>query len=771
MLLLCARMQAQLRNYGHDKGLTTGEVAQVIELPNGQILVNTVGDFKIFDGETFVQLPCRADSLHSLPAFGRYGHLWQGDSLLWLCDFHYLYLFDARERRFRYDVDARLRDAVARRLLSGQEGDDPTGCCASWQDTLRKYGVKGDCPVNVVCRDRQQGVWIGTQGQNLFYLPPAGRKARTLPCPGQKAAQVVAHVGGSMLIVGTDDGLWRLDARTGDAQMLKKEKNALYHSAIADRQGRIWFSSQGGIDCYDHGSILHYDSHNTRGFVHDHVYFVRQMPDGRLLVNNDHRVLGLLDVENQCFKPFSKAFSALQRYRVIVDALPLRDGRRILGITQNGAFLLDARTQEMLPLTHLPNGLSDKFNCAWQDGEGKLWMGTQNGLAVMDEDARTSRMVMQGCMRGLAGDAEGLLWVRGSNGLSRIDTRQKDFGENGGMQPRFRLTEADGIPGTGLQERSMVLTHAGMLCLANACGVTLLDTKAFSRPEPQMPVVLTGIRTSRRTLPQNLQLWELAYGEGNLEVFFSALNYAAPEHTHYRYRLKGLCNEWNYTQRGFALFTALPFGHYRFEAQAASLDGEWGPLLEREIIVRRPFWWSAWAMVFYAFSIVLAAAWLAVWYRRRTKAALEAQNDERVNRLFLLREEARHRFAQEVNVTAKEIAANSREEELMGRVMESIERNLGNSGFTVDMLASDACVSRASLYRSIRNMLGITPSDFIRNIRLKQAAQMLEETDFTIAQISERVGFGTPRYFAQQFRKLYGVSPSEYQAGRNERQK
>ena len=68
-------------------------------------------------------------------------------------------------------------------------------------------------------------------------------------------------------------------------------------------------------------------------------------------------------------------------------------------------------------------------------------------------------------------------------------------------------------------------------------------------------------------------------------------------------------------------------------------------------------------------------------------------------------------------------------------------------------------------------MLGITPNDFIRNIRLKQAAQMLEETDFTITQISECVGFGTPRYFAQQFRKLYGVSPSEYQAGRDERQK
>ena len=157
----------------------------------------------------------------------------------------------------------------------------------------------------------------------------------------------------------------------------------------------------------------------------------------------------------------------------------------------------------------------------------------------------------------------------------------------------------------------------------------------------------------------------------------------------------------------------------------------------------------------------------ARWYVRRTRAALEAKNDERVNQLFLLRDEARHRFAQTVKVTAKEIAADSREEEMMEKMMESVGRNLDNCDYTVDMLANDVCMSRASLYRNVKNMLGITPNEFIRNTRLKQAARMLEETNLSINEISMRVGFGSSRYFTMQFKRVFGVLPSEYQSRSN----
>lgn len=765
-LLLSTELSAQLRNYGSKEGLTTGEVTQVIELPAGGLLVNTVGDFKLFNGDTFVSLPCRLDSLHRLDTFGRYGHVWQGDSLLWLRDFYYLYLFDVRQLRFRYDVEARLRDEAVVRLLNGKTCDEPSADNAAWQDTLRKHGVAGDCPINTVCRDRQQGVWMGTRGHNLFYLPPSRHQAVTVGFPGQKAAQAVACIGDNQLLAGTEDGLWLLDAANGHTQLLKKETNALYHSATTDRQGRVWICSQQGIDCLEKGRLKHYDAHNIKGFVHDHVYFVRPMQDGQLLTNNDHHVLGTLEPENGRFTPFNKALPALQNYRVIVDALPLRDGRRILGITQNGAFLLDIQTQSVTPLNSLPEELSDKFNSVWQDKKGRIWLGTQNGLAMMSEDTKTSRLLLRECVRGMTGDAEGFLWFRGSEGLTRIDTKLADTELNEETLNRFRLTEADGIPCVGLQERSVVMTPKGLLCLANACGVTLLDTRPFRTPASPPLNVLTGVKTAQRAFLPHQNKWELDYGESRLELSFSAFNYAAPDHTHYRYRLKGLSDQWTYTQQGAALFTTLPFGHYLFEAQASILDGKWGPLLQKEIIVHRPFWLSAWAIVLYVLLTLLALSALALWYRRRTRALLEKQNDERVNRLFLLRQEARHRFAQSVNVTAKDITANSREEELMNRMMQSIERNLGNSEFTVDMLANDVCVSRASLYRIIKNILGITPNDFIRNIRLKQAAQMLEETDLSVSQISECVGFGTPRYFTQQFKKLYGVTPSEYQNGK-----
>ena len=772
LLTLCTKVQGQLRHYGCKEGLTTGEVTQVVEIPNGQILVNTVGSFCLFDGETFVPVPCHTDSLLKLQGFGNYGYLWQGDSLLWLHDFYYLYLFDAIERRFRYDTRERLREMPdAGKVLKGKAGNGHTSV-AGWQDTLKKYGVGTDCPVNVVCHDRHRGAWIGTQGQNLFYLPPRAPYAHTVPCPGGKAAQVLANAGGDTLLLGTEDGLWLLNAVTGHTRLLKREEKALYHSATTDRNGRIWICSQHGIDCYMDGQTVRYDSKNINGFVHDHVYFVRQMADGRLLTNNDHRVLGMLDVEKMRFEPLAKCLPDLRQYRVIIDALPLDNGRHVLALTQNGAFVLDLKTQRTAPLTHLPVGMSDKFNCAWQDETGNLWLGTQDGLGITTAADKPLRLTMPGCIRGLAGDGQGHLWVRCSDGLIRINAEQiQDRNKEETMARNIRLAATDGIPVAGLQERSLVLTPGGLLCMANACGVTVVDTRNFRTPPDPLPAILTGITTSRRRLPLHCTSWTLNHGEDRLEIVFSALYHPAPSHTHYRYRLRGLDEKWTYTEAGRALFTTLPPGHYTFEAQAAVFDGEWGPVLQRDVIMRPPFWRTWWAYTFYALVLTMAAVGTAIWYRRRTRAALEAMNDERVNRLFLLREEARHRFAQNVRVTAKEIAADSREEELMERVMEAVGRNIGNSEYTVDMLADDVCMSRASLYRNMRNILGITPNDFIRNTRLKQAARMLEETELSVNEISVRVGFGSSRYFATQFRKLFGVLPSEYRSPDSERKK
>jgi AraC-like DNA-binding protein len=71
-------------------------------------------------------------------------------------------------------------------------------------------------------------------------------------------------------------------------------------------------------------------------------------------------------------------------------------------------------------------------------------------------------------------------------------------------------------------------------------------------------------------------------------------------------------------------------------------------------------------------------------------------------------------------------------------------------------------MDRTNLYRKIQAILGQTPSEFMRSVRLKRAAQLLRDSDFSVSQISSMVGFNTSRYFSQYFREMFGVTPNEY---------
>ena len=91
-----------------------------------------------------------------------------------------------------------------------------------------------------------------------------------------------------------------------------------------------------------------------------------------------------------------------------------------------------------------------------------------------------------------------------------------------------------------------------------------------------------------------------------------------------------------------------------------------------------------------------------------------------------------------------------------------IDEHIENPDYNVDMLARDVAMSRSSLYTKMNNMLGITPSDFIRNVRLKYAAELLTESNIPINEVCLKVGFNSQRTFSSNFKKMFGILPSEY---------
>ena len=119
-------------------------------------------------------------------------------------------------------------------------------------------------------------------------------------------------------------------------------------------------------------------------------------------------------------------------------------------------------------------------------------------------------------------------------------------------------------------------------------------------------------------------------------------------------------------------------------------------------------------------------------------------------------------FQQIQTVQPRELATNQMDAEFLRRVVEIVEKNLADYEFDVETLARLMAVSRRQLFRKFKAVAGGTPNGFIRDIRLKRAAQLLRDSRMTVSEIIYAVGFSDPKYFRTIFRERFGVLPGEY---------
>lgn len=115
---------------------------------------------------------------------------------------------------------------------------------------------------------------------------------------------------------------------------------------------------------------------------------------------------------------------------------------------------------------------------------------------------------------------------------------------------------------------------------------------------------------------------------------------------------------------------------------------------------------------------------------------------------------------QKDKVEEKQVKGN--DELLMERIMKVVNEHLSDSDFNVNELTNEVGISRAQLHRRMKEITGLPVSEFIRNIRLEQAARLLKEQKVNVTQVAYAVGFSNLAHFSTVFRKQFGVSPSEY---------
>ena len=135
-----------------------------------------------------------------------------------------------------------------------------------------------------------------------------------------------------------------------------------------------------------------------------------------------------------------------------------------------------------------------------------------------------------------------------------------------------------------------------------------------------------------------------------------------------------------------------------------------------------------------------------------------------VDNMIKSREILRNCFSgnQEQEVKKPIFEMQSSDNKLLDKIMNVINRNLSNPDLNVEMITSEVGISRVHLHRKLKELTNQSTRDLIRNVRLKQAAQLLENTDYNISEISDLTGFSSITIFSRSFKDLYGVTPSEY---------
>ena len=112
----------------------------------------------------------------------------------------------------------------------------------------------------------------------------------------------------------------------------------------------------------------------------------------------------------------------------------------------------------------------------------------------------------------------------------------------------------------------------------------------------------------------------------------------------------------------------------------------------------------------------------------------------------------------------EKIEVKGNDEELMERIMKVVNENMSDSDFNVEKMCDEVGVSRTQLHRKLKEMTGVPTSEFLRNIRLNEAARLIREHKINITQVSYMVGFANNSHFSTAFKKYFGMSPSEYAA-------
>lgn len=133
-----------------------------------------------------------------------------------------------------------------------------------------------------------------------------------------------------------------------------------------------------------------------------------------------------------------------------------------------------------------------------------------------------------------------------------------------------------------------------------------------------------------------------------------------------------------------------------------------------------------------------------------------------VRNLLSAREIMRKKFEKSFLLEPQNLQIDSTDEQFLSKLIHIIENNMDNENLGVDFLSEKIGMSSSVLYKKLKAVTNLSINEFSKSIRLKRAAQLLKQKQFTVYEIGYMIGYSDRKYFSREFKKQFGKTPTEY---------
>ena len=439
-------------------------------------------------------------------------------------------------------------------------------------------------------------IWAGTPTSGLCRLTPrrlaaypVGLEERRVTVTG-----LVEAVPGEFVVATYGSGLFQggLD-RLEPVQILKTQvEHPHLTSVLKTRNGAVWVGGAGVLARREPGAA----EFRAVSLTHNLVALC-EGADGTLwLGSREGELLHLVGDQPQ---PVAQGSMG-----ALVSALVSEDGSVLWAGTQGAGLVRweDGRVQRWTTREGLP---TDAVRTLHRDAAGTLWIGTAGGGIAWLEGGRIRVVNSQSGLGDdfisqILEDDGGNLWLGGNHGISRVskrDLRAVANGQAARVHPLV-MDEADGMLAaecTGGYSPAGWRSTSGALNFSTMLGVAVVNPAQFGFTLSPPTVLIEEVKLDGKPISWHGGELSLPPGSRELELHFTAFNYARPEQIRFRHRMEGREPDWlEVAGARSERYSRLSPGDYVFEVTAANLDGHWQESGAKLAFTVRPSFWQRW---------------------------------------------------------------------------------------------------------------------------------------------------------------------------------